>query len=80
MTFVRRHPLLGFFVLAYSLSWAYWIPLALAGVRIAPGSHTTHFPGLLGPGLSAFIITGLTRSATSFSKHTRHGPISVAEP
>jgi len=60
MTFVRRHPLLSFFVLAYGLSWAYWIPLALAGVRIAPGSSTTHVPGLLGPAIAAFIITGVT--------------------
>ena len=60
MTIVRRHPLVSFFVLAYGLSWAYWIPLALAGVRTAPGSSTTHEPGLLGPALAAFIITGLT--------------------
>ena len=31
-----------------------------AGVRTAPGSSTTHEPGLLGPALAAFIITGLT--------------------
>ena len=60
MTVVRRHPLVSFFVLAYGLSWAYWIPLALAGVRTAPGSSTTHEPGLLGPALAAFTITGLT--------------------
>ena len=60
MTFVRRNPLVSFFVLAYGLSWAYWIPLALAGVRTAPGSSTTHEPGLLGPAFAAFIITGLT--------------------
>jgi membrane protease YdiL (CAAX protease family) len=58
MSFVRRHPLVSFFVLAYGLSWAYWIPLALAGVHTAPGSSTTHEPGLLGPALAAFIITG----------------------
>ena len=61
MTFVRRNPLVSFFVLAYGLSWAYWIPLALAGVRTAPGSSATHEPGLLGPALAAFIITGLTK-------------------
>ena len=61
MTFVRRNPLVSFFVLAYGLSWAYWIPLALAGVRTAPGSITTHEPGLLGPALAAFIVTGLTQ-------------------
>ena len=60
MTLIRRNPLVSFFVLAYGLSWAYWIPLALAGVRTAPGSSTTHEPGLLGPALAAFIITGLT--------------------
>lgn len=52
MTFIRRHPLVSFFVLAYGLSWAYWTPLALAGVRTAPGSSTTHEPGLLGPALA----------------------------
>ena len=52
MTFVRRNPLLSFFVLAYGLSWAYWIPLALAGVQTAPGSTATHEPGLLAPALA----------------------------
>ena len=33
MTFVHRHPVVSFFVLAYGLSWAYWIPLALSGGR-----------------------------------------------
>ena len=61
MTFVRRNPLVSFFVLAYGLSWAYWIPLALAGVRTAPGSVSTHEPGLLGPALAACIVTGLTQ-------------------
>jgi membrane protease YdiL (CAAX protease family) len=64
MSVVRRHPLLCFFVLAYGLSWAYWIPLALAGVRTAPGSTATHEPGLLGPALAAFIVTGFTQGWT----------------
>ena len=57
---IRKHPIVSFFVLAYSLSWAYWIPLAMAGVRVSPGSHTTHFPALLGPALAAFLVTSLT--------------------
>lgn len=71
MTFVRRNPLLSFFVLAYGFSWAYWIPLALAGVRTAPGSTATHVPGLLGPALAALIITGVTEGragVVSFAK------------
>jgi membrane protease YdiL (CAAX protease family) len=63
MTFVGRHPVVSFFVLAYGLSWAYWVPLALAGVRTAPGSTSTHEPGLLGPALAAFIMTGLMQGA-----------------
>jgi membrane protease YdiL (CAAX protease family) len=61
MMLIARKPLLSFFLLAYGLSWAYWIPLAIAGVRTAPGSTATHEPGLLGPALAAFIVTGLTQ-------------------
>ena len=71
MTFVRRHPLISFFVLAYALSWACWIPLALAGVRTAPGSSTTHEPGLLGPALAAFIMTGVTEGRSGVTAFAR---------
>src|SRR4051812_21288172 len=60
MSFLRKHPLAAFFLLAYGLSWAYWIPLAIAGVRVGPGSRSTHFPGLFGPAVAAFVVTGLT--------------------
>lgn len=56
---VRRAPLLSFFVLAYALSWAYWVPLLVTGQRVAPGSSTTHFPGLAGPAIAACIVEGL---------------------
>ena len=56
----RKHPVVTFFVLVYALSWAYWIPLALAGVSVSPGSRSTHFPGLFGPAVAAFIVAGLT--------------------
>lgn len=55
-----RHPLAAYFALAYALSWAQWIPLALRGARVAPGAPVTHFPGLLGPALAAFLVTALT--------------------
>jgi hypothetical protein len=60
MSFVRKHPVVVFFALAYGLSWAYWLLLATAGTRIGPGSSSTHFPGLLGPAVAAFTVTGLT--------------------
>lgn len=50
---IRRHPLGAYFLLAFTLSWGYWIPIAVAGGR------PSHFPGLLGPMLAAILITGI---------------------
>ena len=58
-TVVQTHRLVCFFALAYALSWADWIPLALSGASVVPGGEITHFPGLLGPAAAAFIITAL---------------------
>jgi hypothetical protein len=30
---MRRHTVLSYFVIAYGLSWAVWIPMALVGAR-----------------------------------------------
>jgi hypothetical protein len=60
--FVRRHPLACFFVLAYALSWAYWLPLAFSGKVVVAGvGSPTQFPGLLGPAVAAFVVTALTQ-------------------
>lgn len=53
---IRQFPTTSFFVLAYGISWAWWIPMLVTGQRVAPGSSTTHFPGLLGPALAAVIV------------------------
>lgn len=50
---VRRHPLGAFFTLAYGLSWAVWVPEAIAG------GHVSHVPGLLGPMVAAFVVTAM---------------------
>jgi membrane protease YdiL (CAAX protease family) len=42
-----------FFVVAYGLSWLWWLPLAVSGALVRPGSLPTHIPGLLGPALAA---------------------------
>jgi membrane protease YdiL (CAAX protease family) len=52
---VRRHPLGSFYVLTFLLSWGYWIPDAISG------GHLSHAPGLLGPMLSAFVVTAVTQ-------------------
>lgn len=57
--FTRRHPILVYVALTYAISWAYWIPLALSGAVVTPGGSVSHFPGLLGPAIAAFLTTAL---------------------
>jgi uncharacterized protein len=54
----RRHPVGTFVVLAYVLSWAWWAPFVLRGDTVRPGDPwPTHLVGLLGPALSAILVT-----------------------
>jgi hypothetical protein len=56
---IRHRTLISYFVLAYGLSWAVWVPMALAGARVSQGQPwPTHIPGLFGP-----IAAGLIMSA-----------------
>jgi len=57
---VEAHPLAVFVVLAYVLSWSYWIPLALGTRTVESGiGWPTQMPGLLGPAISAVIVTAI---------------------
>ena len=58
---VRRHPLVSYVVLAWGLSWAYWIPMLLRGEVVTPGATTgaSHVPGLAGPMIAALIVTSI---------------------
>jgi len=56
---VRAHRLLTFAVLAYGLSWAYWLPLVLTGQIVRLGSAVSQFPALLGPMIAAFVVTAV---------------------
>lgn len=68
---VRRHPLGSFVVLAYALSWADWIPLAVQDARVVPGGSVTHFPGLLGPAVAAFLIVAITEGSVGLGRLLR---------
>jgi CAAX protease family protein len=66
---LARHPLISFFVMAYAFSWIVWSPWVLSeeGVGLLPYELSGATSGLLsaaaillGPTLSAFIITGVT--------------------
>lgn len=48
-SFVRKHAVATFFILAYAFTWSSWIPMAIRGQIVQPGRLLTHFPGLLGP-------------------------------
>ena len=62
---MRRHPLFFFYLMAYAFAWLTWLPLVLSqdGLRLWPfrmPSGTIGVGTLLGPLLSAFIMTGIT--------------------
>src|SRR5690348_1978680 len=57
---IRRHSVVSFFVIAYGISWAIWIPMALAGARVTEGSiWPTQVFGLVGPIAAAFLVTAV---------------------
>ncbi|MFG2006811.1 hypothetical protein ACGFNU_47460 [Spirillospora sp. NPDC048911] len=51
-----RRPIVTFVVVAYALSWVWWLPLALGGHVVVTGASPTHLPGLLGPMLAALLV------------------------
>jgi uncharacterized protein len=59
MAWLRDHPLTAYVLLAYGLSWGYWVPLVMTGHIVRLGSPVTHFPGLFGPAIAAFTVTAL---------------------
>jgi len=59
-TFVRKHAVATFFVLAYAFTWSWWIPMVVRGQVVQPGQLPTHFPGLLGPAFAALVVTSVS--------------------
>jgi membrane protease YdiL (CAAX protease family) len=64
-TWVHKHPLICFFGLAYALSWAVEIPLALQtqGIIREVFPYSIHYLAGYGPLIAALIVTGLTSGA-----------------
>lgn len=53
-------PVAWFFALAFALSWAWWIPLAVGGEEVRRGDGwPTHLPELVGPLLAALVVLAL---------------------
>ena len=61
LTPLKRHPLMGYFALAYGLSWLVWAPLWLPalGVHGWPVLPFHHALGALGPITAAFIMSAV---------------------
>ncbi len=61
-TWTKRHSLVAYFILAYAISWAIQIPLALKvqGFSQEPIPFSIHYLAGYGPMLSAVIMTWLT--------------------
>ena len=67
--FLRHHPLVCYFLLAYGFSWVAWLPYVLSrnGLGVLPVnlSEFAAIPGLyLGPLLSGFLMTAATDGKT----------------
>ena len=57
---LRRHSVVGYFVIAYAFAWAIWIPMALTGTIVRQGSAwPNHIPGLFGPMVAGFAMSAL---------------------
>lgn len=68
---VRQHPIASFFVLAYALSWADWIPLVVRGARVVPGGAVTQLPGLVGPAIAALIVLAVAEGRDGVARLLR---------
>lgn len=54
---INARPVAAYYGLTLAISWSYWIALLAQGKQVGPGSSVSHFPGLLGPFLAAFVLT-----------------------
>jgi membrane protease YdiL (CAAX protease family) len=60
--------LVVFFTLAYALSWAWAIPLAVTGAVVERGrGWPTHYPSLLGPAIAAVLVLAWTEGRAALA-------------
>jgi uncharacterized protein len=76
---LTRHPLLSFFAIAYALTWLAWSPwyLSESGVGLLPfdgegmSAYLNTVALILGPTLSAFVMTGATEGRSGVRRLLR---------
>lgn len=65
---MNMRPVVAYVVLAYLLSWIWWIPMAASGTVVDPGQGwPTHLPGLLGPAVAAVVVTAATQGRSGLA-------------
>jgi membrane protease YdiL (CAAX protease family) len=64
-TWTKQHSLAAYFTLAYAITWAFEIPLALfrQGWTQLPVPFAVHYLGSFGPLCAALIVTGMTQGS-----------------
>ena len=70
LTFIQKHPLTAYFVLALALSWLVELPLVAVaqGWVQGPVPYAIHYLAAFGPMLSAVIVTGITGGAAGLKE------------
>ena len=63
-SWIRKHPLAAYFIVAYAVSWSVAVPLALQaqGVFATRLPWSLHYLTAFGPAIAAFVIARLRRS------------------
>lgn len=71
---IRKRPLASYVLLAWGLSWAYWMPMLVRGEVVTPGATTgaSHFPGLLGPMVAALVVTAIVGGTHGLREYLAH--------
>jgi len=61
---IKKHSLLSYFLLAYAISWAFMLPVALSAQGLIQQRipYALYYFGSFGPAISAVIVTALTES------------------
>jgi len=69
-SWIKKHSLTSFFILAYAVTWCIEIPLALSaqGLIIAQVPMTLHYLGAFGPMVAALIVLALTEGRAGIKK------------
>lgn len=66
---MKTRYIVSYIVLAFALSWSWWIPMAVSGQITRPGQGwPTHLIGLMGPAVAALAVTWRAKGRTGLAE------------